>query len=152
VPRERTIEQIGRSLNELARFGANLGQQIRLEVHGRQTSELPVIKAIMDVADHPGVGVCWNSNGVDLRGAGLEHNFSLVKDRLGATAHVRELSDTRYPYQRLMNLFVAMDYAGWVLLEASTKPRDRVQALGTQRALWEKMVATARKTVRSRRR
>lgn len=34
VPREKTIEQIGNSLNELGRFGANLGQEIRLEVHG----------------------------------------------------------------------------------------------------------------------
>ncbi|MBN2183384.1 MAG: sugar phosphate isomerase/epimerase, partial [Sedimentisphaerales bacterium] len=51
VPQEKTIEQIGKSLNELGRFGADLGQQVRLEVHG-QCAPLPIIKAIMDVADN----------------------------------------------------------------------------------------------------
>ena len=34
IPPEKTIEQIGKSLNELGRFAADYGQQIRLEVHG----------------------------------------------------------------------------------------------------------------------
>jgi len=143
IPHEETIEQIGTSLNELGRFGADLGQEIRLEVHGKKTSDLPVVKAIMDVADHPNVGVCWNSNIQDLEGEGLEHNFNLVKDRFGATAHVRELNVGEYPYQDLMNLFVGMDYDGWVLLEARTDPEDRVAALTEQRELFESMVAKA---------
>ncbi|HCO93735.1 MAG TPA: xylose isomerase, partial [Phycisphaerales bacterium] len=49
VPQEKTIEQIGKSLNELGRFGADYGQQIRLEVHGA-CAPLPIIKKIMDVA------------------------------------------------------------------------------------------------------
>jgi len=143
VPHETTIEQIGKSLNALGAFGADYGQEIRLEVHGRETQELPVIKAIMDVADHANVGVCWNSNDPDLHGEGLEHNFNLVKDRFGATVHVREVNIGEYPYQALMGLFVAMDYAGWILLEARTKPKDRVQALIEQREAWEQMVAKA---------
>ena len=143
VPHETTIAQIGTSLNALGAFGADYGQQIRLEVHGSETQELPVIKAIMDVADHPNVGVCWNSNAPDLHGEGLEHNFNLVKDRLGATAHVRELNAGTYPYPKLMALFVAMDYDGWILIEASTKPEDRVKALAEQRQVWEGMVADA---------
>ena len=35
VPREKTLEQIGRSLKELGEFGDSHGVQIRLEVHGR---------------------------------------------------------------------------------------------------------------------
>ena len=143
VPREKTIEQIGKSLNTLGAFGADLGQQVRLEVHGGGTSELPVIAAIMAVADHPNVGVCWNSNGEDLEGEGLVHNFDLVKNRFGATAHVRELNEGSYPYQELVNLFVGIDYDGWVLLEARGKPEDRVAALKEQREVWEAMVAKA---------
>jgi sugar phosphate isomerase/epimerase len=143
VPQEKTIEQIGKSLNELGRFGADYGQQIRLEVHGG-CSRLPIIKAIMDVADNPNVGVCWNCNEQDLEGEGLEYNFNLVKDRFGKTVHVRELNIGDYPYQELLNLFVAMDYDGWILLEARTKPDDRVKALAEQRQVFEQMVAKAR--------
>jgi len=142
VPREKTIQQIGRSLNIVGAFGADYGQQIRLEAHG-QCAELPTIKAIMDIADHPNVGVCWNCNEEDLAGDGLEYNFNLVKDRFGDTLHIRELNVDKYPYQELMNLLVEMDYAGWILLEARTKPKDRVKALVEQRQLWENMIAKA---------
>jgi len=149
VPQEKTIEQIGKSLNELGRFGADYGQKIRLEVHGA-CSPLPIMKKIMDVADHPNVGVCWNCNGQDLQGEGLVYNFNLVKDRFGDTVHVRELNIGDYPYQELMNLFVAMDYDGWILLEARTNPKDRVAALAEQREVFEKMVAKAKASGGSR--
>lgn len=144
VPAEKTIEQIGKSLNELGSFAASYGQEIRVEVHGRETSPLPIMKQIFDVVDQPNVGVCWNSNDVDLHGQGLEYNFNLVKDRFGATVHVRELNIGKYPYQQLINLFVKMDYKGWILLEARTKPEDGVKALAEQRTVFEQMVAKAR--------
>ncbi|HSW02379.1 MAG TPA: DUF6807 family protein [Sedimentisphaerales bacterium] len=143
VPYEKTIEQIGRSLNELGKFAAGYNQQIRLEVHG-SCSLLPTMKAIMDVANHPNVAVCWNCNSQDLEGLGLQYNFNLVRSRFGDTVHIRELNLTDYPYQDLMNLLVATDYSGWVLLEARTKPQDRVQALAEQRQVFERMVAKAR--------
>jgi sugar phosphate isomerase/epimerase len=142
VPREKTIEQIGTSLNTVGKFAGDLGQEIRLEVHG-SCCELPTIKEIMEVADNPNVGVCWNSNGQDLKGDGLKHNFNLVKDRFGDTAHVRELNVGSYPYQELIDLFVGMDYDGWILLECRTNPKDRVAALNEQREVFQKMVAKA---------
>jgi len=36
-----------------------------------------------------------------------------------------------------------MDYAGWVLLECRTRPKDRIAALIEQREMFEKMVAKA---------
>ena len=145
VSQEKTVEQIGKSLNELGRFGADYGQKIRLEVHGG-CSRLPIMKAIMDVADHPNVGACWNCNSQDLEGEGLEYNFNLVKDRFSDIVHVRELNIGSYPYQELMNLFAAMDYSGWILLEARTKPDDRVKALAEQRHVFEDMVAKAQRS------
>ena len=82
VPVEKTLEQIGKSLRELGEFGASHGQQIRLEVHGPGTSHVPHIKTIMDAANHPGVGVCWNSNPTDLDGDGFDANFDLVKNKI----------------------------------------------------------------------
>ena len=59
VPEEKTIEQIGKSLNLLGAFAADFGQQIRLEIHGG-CARIPIVKRIIDVADHPNVGLCWN--------------------------------------------------------------------------------------------
>jgi sugar phosphate isomerase/epimerase len=142
VPHEKTTEQIGVSLNELGRFAADYGQSIRLEVHGT-CAELPTIKQIMDIATEKNVGVCWNCNNEDLHGEGLEHNFNLVKNRFGNTAHVRELNIGNYPYQELMNLFVKIDFPGWILLECRTNPEDRVGAMIEQREVWQKMIAKA---------
>jgi sugar phosphate isomerase/epimerase len=142
VPREKTIEQIGASLNALGSFAADYGQSIRLEVHG-SCAELPNIKRIMDIVTEKNVGVCWNCNDEDLHGDGLEYNFNLVKNRFGDTVHVRELNIGNYPYQELMNLFVKIDYPGWILLECRTNPKDRVAAMIEQREVWQKMIAKA---------
>ena len=146
VPREKTIEQIGRSLNQLGKFAEDYGQQIRLEIHGG-CAHLTDIKAIMDVADHPSVAVCWNSNDQDLAGKGLSHNFHLVRDRFGATCHVRQLHLGNYPYQELFDMMVKTDYDGWVLLEARGDPEDRVAALIEQRKHFEQLVAEAQKKI-----
>ena len=139
VAKEKTIEQIGNALNEVAAYGESMGQQIRVEVHGKGTSSLPVIRDIFEVADHSNATVCWNCNDEDLAGQGLEHNFNLVKDRFGKTVHVRELNVGSYPYADLIQLFTSMKYAGWILLEARTNPSDKVAALIEQREIFEKM-------------
>ena len=59
------------------------------------------------------------------------------------TAHVRELNIGDYPYQELIGHFVAMDYDGWVLLEARTDPADPVAAMIEQREIFESMVLKA---------
>ena len=97
----------------------------------------------MDVADHPNVKVCWNSNDEDLAGRGLEYNFNLVKDRLGDTTHIREMNVGSYPYQDLFNLLVKENYKGWILLECRTEPTDLVAAMVEQRELLDKMLANA---------
>ncbi len=148
IPHEKTIEQIGKSLNELADFAEDYGQQIRLEVHGEVTQELPNIKAIMDVATHRNATVCWNSNDEDLLGKGLEYNFNLVSDRLGDTVHVRELNIGNYPYQQLFNLLTKVSYSGWILLEARTQPPDLVAAMEEQRKVFEGMVERGKGEVR----
>jgi hypothetical protein len=139
ITHEKTIEQIGLALNELAKYGADMGQKLRLEVHGNETQEITNIKAIMDVANHPNATVCWNCNPEDLHGGGLEANFNLVKARFGDTCHVRELNDPTYPYQDLMHLFMKNNYMGWILLECRTDPADKVKALIEQREIFERM-------------
>ncbi len=144
VPEEKTIEQIARSFNEVGKFASEHGQVIRVEVHGRRTAELPVMKAIFDQVEETSVGICWNCNEQDLLPPGLEGNFNLVKDCFGDTVHVRELDGDAYPYPELFKLLVGMDYAGWILLEARGEPPDRVQAMKEQKAVFERLVAEAR--------
>lgn len=148
VDHQKTIEQIGKSLNEIGKFAGDHGQKIRLEVHGK-CAELPTIKAIMDIADNPNVGVCWNSNQEDLKGEGLEHNFNLVKNRFGQTCHIRELNVGDYPYQDLINLFVGIDFDGWLLLECRTEVKDGVAAMKEQLGLFNGMVKNAQAKVKA---
>lgn len=143
VPVSKTCAQIGKALNEVGKYAADYKQEIRVEVHGGGTSELPVMKEIFDHVTEPNVGVCWNCNSQDLNGKGLEHNFNLVKKRFSSTVHVREFNIGDYPYQQLIDLFVAMDYKGWILLEARTKPKDKIAALKEQRAVFDAMVKKA---------
>ncbi|MEO1994820.1 MAG: sugar phosphate isomerase/epimerase, partial [Planctomycetaceae bacterium] len=89
------------------------------------------------------VSVCWNSNDADLDGKGLDFNFQSVQKRFGDTCHVRELNVGSYPYGRLMDLLVGIDYAGWVLLECRTKPKDRVAAMIEQRQVFENLTAAS---------
>ena len=140
IPKEKTLEQIGRALSDLGAYAADYRQMIRLEVHGKSTDELPNIKTIMDFAPHKNVGVCWNCNDTDLKGGGLEYNFNLVKDRLADIVHIRELNVGQYPYQELMTQLVEMKYKGWILLECRTEPEDRVKAMIEQREIFEKMI------------
>lgn len=140
APAEKTIEQIGKSLNELALHAEGFGIQIRLEVHGKATQHLPVIHKILKVADHPMVAICWNCNAADTEDGGLESNFNLVKDRLGDTAHIHELDDVKYPYAQLFKLFKSVDYSGWTMLECHSKVVDGVPQLKKQKELWTKLV------------
>ena len=145
VPPEKTLEQIGKSLNVVGKYATDLGQVIRVEVHGRDTQLIPNMKKIFDHVTEKSVGMCWNCNKQDLDGKGLEANFNLVKDRFGDTVHIRELDDPNYPYQTLMDMFVKMNYKGWILLEARGYVPDRVIALKGQNDLFKKMIGEAQK-------
>ncbi|XZE37060.1 sugar phosphate isomerase/epimerase family protein [Pirellulaceae bacterium SH501] len=144
IPQEKTVEQIGKALQELAEYGEGYGQQIRLEVHGAKTSRLEVIRDIFQIAVHPNAAVCWNSNKEDLVSPGLEANFGMVKSRLGDTTHVRKLDDGDYPYVDLFALMLRADYPGWVLLEAHSNPEDKVAAMKQQTQVFRSLLASAR--------
>lgn len=137
VPVAKTLAQIGAAMQDLAEFGEGYGVAIRLEVHGRGTSELPHIKTIMDAAPHPGAVVCWNCNAEDLAGAGLDANFRLVQDRLG-TIHIHDLISD-YPWARLFELLKEANFDGWTLLEEGNKTADPIRVMKYYRLVWEQM-------------
>ncbi len=134
VPKEKTLEQIGKSLREIGEFGANHGQMIRLEVHGTETCLLPNIRKILDIADHPNVGACWNSNADDLKGDGFDANFDLVKHKIAAV-HMRDLSLEDYPFRRLLTRLNETGFSGFCLAEIP-ESSDPVRVMRYYRALF----------------
>ncbi len=137
VPVEKTLVQIGLALRECGEFAANLGVQIRLEVHGSGTSELRHIRTIIDVADHDNVYVCWNSNFAEVEDGSIQNNFELVKDKIGLV-HITELYRREYPWRELFTALKTSGYAGYTLAEipGSTDP---MRVMNYYRALWEEL-------------
>ena len=134
VPVEKTLEQIGRSLQELGTFAQGLGLVIRLEVHGTGTSLVPRVARIMEVANHASVGVCWNSNQSDLEGDGFDRNFDMVKSKI-LSVHMRDLYLAEYPFRRLLTRLNEAGFGGYCLAEIG-ESKDPVRVMHYLRALW----------------
>jgi sugar phosphate isomerase/epimerase len=134
VPVEKTLEQIGKALREVAEFGKEHGQAIRLEVHGSGTAFPPHIKTILDTANHPNLGACWNSNRSDLDGEGWDHNFNLLKNRINSV-HITDLFQEDYPYRKLFTGLNEVGYQGFCLAEIPAS-QDPIRVMKYYRALW----------------
>ncbi len=133
-PKEKTLEQIGRSLHELGDFARDHGQVIRLEVHGPETSLVPNIRKILDHAAHPSVGVCWNSNQTDLDGDGFDANFNSLK-RMIFSVHMRDLYLEEYPFRKLLNGLNESGFSGFCLAEIP-ESSDPLRVMRYFRSLW----------------
>ncbi|MGC8977435.1 MAG: sugar phosphate isomerase/epimerase family protein [Candidatus Ratteibacteria bacterium] len=121
IPREKTIEQIGKSLKEISSFASDFGVKIRLEVHGKETSNPVYIKQMVDIADHPNLYVCWNSNMTDIDETGsIEKNFNLLKDKIDIV-HINELWND-YPYLELFKLLKNINFKNFCLAEIPYNP------------------------------
>ncbi len=120
VPVEQTLEQIGKSLAEVGEFAYNEGVEIRVCVHGKGTSKVPIIKKIIDYSESPHVYVNWNCSDSDTEGEGLEYNFNSIKDRI-RSLHTHELW-TDYPYRELFRLLSENNFTGYC--NAEIPPND----------------------------
>ncbi|MDX9753359.1 MAG: sugar phosphate isomerase/epimerase family protein [bacterium] len=134
VPKDKTLEQIGKSLHELAVFGQDHGVQLRLEVHGRETCQLPHMRSIMDFADHANVGVVWNCNSEDLAGEGFDANFRLVEHKM-FQVHLKDLSDDGYPYRLLFQSLQRIGFTGYCCAEIG-ESSDPIRLMQYYRALF----------------
>ena len=135
VPVEKTLAQIGLALRECGEFAKNLGVQIRLEVHGRETSHVPRIRTIMKIAEHDNVFVCWNSNPGEVEDGSVKGNFNLVKEWI-RLVHINELYRREYPWRELFTLLKGSGYEGYTLAEIP-ESSDPVRMMNYYSALWE---------------
>ena len=124
VPEEKTIEQIGKSLNLLGAFAADFGQQIRLEIHGG-CARIPIVKRIIDVADssqrRPVLELERQQPGGRRPGGQLQ----LAPQAVWPDGPHPALDSKDYPFAELIALFVQTDYRGWILSKVTALPRTR---------------------------
>jgi len=136
VPKEKTLEQIGKAYRECGAFGKEHGIELWMEVHGRDTCDPKNIKTIMDVADHDNCFVCWNSNKTDMDENGsIAENFELLKKWI-RSCHITELADRAYPWR---DLFRRLDEAGYgdrFTLAEIQGSSDMERVMKYYRALW----------------
>src|SRR5207245_2506556 len=83
-------EEIGRALKRCGDIASEHGVEIWVEVHGQETEIPSNIHRIMEVANHPSVGVCWNSNDTDVEEGSVKSSFDLLKNWL-RSCHINEL-------------------------------------------------------------
>ena len=135
IPVEQTLEQIGKSVGECAAAAADLGVQIRVEVHGRETKKISYMRTIMDHANHDNAYVCWNSDLGEVEDGSIKANFEILKDKIGLV-HITELHNNAYPWRELFSLLKAEGYQGYTLAEIPGSS-EHERLLKYYKALWE---------------
>jgi len=136
VPEEKTLEQIGRALRQCGQQAQGYGIEIWLEVHGKDSNLPGRIRKMMEFADHPMVGICWNSNPEDVQAGSVKSSFELLKPWL-RNVHINELWQEEYPWRELFSLLKAAEYNRYTLAEIQgTTDADPVRFMRYYRALW----------------
>jgi sugar phosphate isomerase/epimerase len=115
---EKVLERIGLSWGRVAKAAADVGVEVRMEVHGPEpTRSLPNIRKMLDYADAPNATVCWNSNqGEEDEQGSIKSNFDLVKHAIGQV-HITDIGVYQYPWQELFTLLQASGFSGYCLAE-----------------------------------
>jgi len=137
VPIETTVQNIAASLRELGDYGQGHGVEIWMEVHGPTTQNPPVSAAIMKATKHANVGVCWNSNEVDVVNGSVKQNFELLKPWI-RNAHINDLSNN-YPWRELFTLLRNSGYERYTLCEVDPPSKEPERFLHYYRALWTEL-------------
>ncbi len=136
IPIETTIKNIGGSLRELGDYGQRWGVEIWMEVHGPTTSNPPVAAAIMKATGHKNVGLCWNSNPVDVVNGSVAQNFELLRPWL-RNCHIHDLPGD-YPYREFFSLLRKSKYERYTLCEAP-ESKEPERFLRYYSALWHEL-------------
>ena len=120
VPVQRTLEQIGRALASCGQAAADAGVEIWVEVHGRGSDHPPHVATMMREANHPRVGITWNSNPADVSNGSVSEYFKLLRPWL-KSCHINELHNG-YPYRELFRLLRETGYDRYTLAEIQGMP------------------------------
>ncbi len=156
----KVLDQIGQALRQCGDIARDQGVEIWLEVHGEETEKPPNIHRIMEVCNHPSVGICWNSNDNDIVEGSVKPSFELLKPWL-RSCHINELWRTPspwgatednqypktatsgfpewkklYPWRELFVLFRGVGYDRYTFAEIPASC-ESLRLMRYYRALWE---------------
>lgn len=139
VPVERTLAQIGQALNVCGRAAADAGVEIWVEVHGRGTAHPPHCATMMREANHPRVGLTWNSNPEDVVNGSVAEYFKLLRPWI-KSVHINELH-SGYPYRELFRLLRETGYDRVTLAEIQGMPdvASGERLMRYYKALWTEL-------------
>jgi sugar phosphate isomerase/epimerase len=138
----KTLDQIGKALQECGKAADDHGVEIWVEVHGAVTQNPPNIRTIMDACGHKSVGVCWNSNPTDVKDGSIKEAFDLLGKDI-KSCHINELS-SGYPYRELFASLKSIGYDRVTLMEcagvpeavAAKSPEAAIRFMRYYKALW----------------
>ena len=136
IPVEQTLDQIGHALRECGEFAEGYPVSLWLEPHGPGTTHPPYIRRIMEVADHPKVGVCWNSNPADVVDGSVREYFTLLQPWI-RSVHITELWNS-YPWREFFSLLRQSGYDGYCLTEIPDSPEPE-RLMRYYAALWREL-------------
>ena len=137
VPKEKTFEQIGKSLREIGAFAGDHGVEIWMEVHGRDSSHPPYIAEMMKHCGHNSVGLTWNCNDSDLKDGDVVPYFNLLKSHI-RNVHMRDLT-VGYPFKEVFALLRGIGYSGYTLSEIPEVQGDPIRFMKYYRMLWDEL-------------
>ena len=140
VPEDKTLRQIAGAAKECGEFAKDKGIVLFMECHGGGTSDPARMATIMEHCNHPSVCLCWNCNGIDVKGGSIREAFELCKPWI-QHLHIHDLYE-RYPYRELFDLLKAMKFGRYTMIEMGATS-DPVRVLRYYRALWEAFVSGA---------
>jgi sugar phosphate isomerase/epimerase len=142
---EKTLEQIGKALIECGKAAQNAGVEIWVEVHGVGTQDPPHMKTIMEVCNHPSVGITWNSNPTDIKDGSIKEAFEMLKKWI-KSCHINDLNKQDapkdkgfYPYRELFQLLREIKYNRYTLIEegkAIDDPNEGIEYLKKYKRRW----------------
>ena len=141
VPPDQTLRQIAEALKPCGDFGGEQDVEVWVEVHGAETQKPANMRRIMELSDHPNVGVCWNSNPGEAEGGSIARSFETLRPWI-RSVHINDLWGT-YPYRELFRLLRASGYDRYTLCEvgAPIHPDSGATFLKCYRGLWEALQA-----------
>lgn len=141
----KTLDQIGKALQDCGKAAAEHGVEIWVEVHGAITQNPPNMRTIMDACGHPSVGVCWNSNPTDVKDGSIKEAFDLLKKDI-RSCHINELW-SGYPYRELFaglksigfDRVTLMECAGVPEAAGAKTPEAAIRFMKYYKALWTEL-------------